>query len=134
LQNFQFNNWQGLIKVALKEEYATPEVHLTTKGAVMKINLSKKRIQMEQLQLSGLNGDVQTNFTGKFGAELNLQGELTANKLDLPNWSKHLALPLAQKDDPKWQMVNGEYRWLWQKGAIEIKPYNAEELLKQDGQ
>ena len=134
LQNFQFNNWQGLVKVELKEEYATPEVHLTTKGSVMKLNLRNKRIQVEQLQLSGLNGDVQTNFTGYFGAELNLQGEMAASKLDLPNWSKHLALPMLQKDDPKWQMVNGEYRWQWQNGAIEIKPYSAEELLKQDGQ
>lgn len=134
LELFQFNDWQGLVKVALKEEYATPQVHLTTKGSVIKINLRKRRIQMEQLHLSGLNGELQTNFTGNFGAQLDLQGELAAKQLDLPSWSKHLALPLAQKDDPQWQMVNGEYRWQWQKGAIEIKPYNAEELLKQDGQ
>lgn len=134
LQNFQFNDWQGLVKVALKEEYETPQVHLTTKGSVMKLNLQQQRIQMEQLQLFGLNGEVQTNFTGHFGAQLDLQGELTATKLDLPNWSKHLALPLAQKDDPQWQTVNGEYRWQWHNNAIEIKPYNTAELLQKDGQ
>ncbi|BBP46986.1 hypothetical protein THMIRHAS_23590 [Thiosulfatimonas sediminis] len=133
LQDFKFSDWQGLLQIALKKELATPQVHLTTKGAVMKLNLQKKRIQMEQLKLVGLNGEVQTNFTGTFGAVLDLQGELSANKLNLPMWAKHLALPLAQQNDPQWQSVNGDYQWQWRNHQIEIKPYQAEMLLKQDG-
>lgn len=123
LQNYLFSDWQGVVTVSLPEEFAVPQAHLTTSGSAMKIDLAQKRVQMEQLNLEGLNGKLQTNFSGRFGAALDITGELKAKEIDLPLWSKHLALPLAQKDDPKWQKVNGEFRWSWVGEEILIEPY-----------
>lgn len=123
LLSYRLSDWQGVLTVSLPQAHDLPPVHITTRGSVLKFDLPSQRLQVEALRLEGLNGKIQTHFTGRFGAHFDWQGELNASQLNLPLWAKHLALPIAQSADPKWQEVNGDYRWRWVNDQIELLSY-----------
>jgi len=111
---WQLTQWHGVFKVRLPVEQQVPEIRLTTQGELFEFDVKTSAITVENGVLSGLDGQLQSSFSGQFGLNTLLSGTVTLKQLNFAAWAKHLNLPLPKFVDQKALSVGeGQFEWYW---------------------
>ncbi|MDG6778635.1 AsmA family protein [Thiomicrorhabdus sp. zzn3] len=112
LKRWQVNDWQGVMKLKLPEEQKVPEMRLVTEGESFNLNLQEDRIQVVKARLNALGSQMTASFSGSYGAQANLYGDLLVNGFNVQNWARHLGLQVPEFVNKKaLTEVKGQISW-----------------------
>ncbi len=111
---WQLSQWHGVFKVRLPEEKKIPEIRLTTQGERFELALDSLKIKVEKAKFNGLDGQLDTSFSGNLGLTPALAGTANIQHLKFKEWAKHLGVPLPKFVDQKaLSEGNGQFDWHW---------------------
>ncbi|GKT12863.1 MAG: hypothetical protein ISEC1_P1854 [Thiomicrorhabdus sp.] len=133
----QFNawlltDWNGVFKLRLPEEKKVPEVRLTTAGDRLLLEFDTQDITVKHGQLKGLDADLRTNFTGKFGKDVSLEGSADVSNLNFENWAFYLGIAMPEFLDKTIQGEgNGLFDWKWDGKKLLLSPQTLEVKIKE---
>ena len=133
----QFNNWlltdwNGVFKLRLPDEKKVPEVRLTTEGQRLLLAFDSLGINVEKGQLKGLDAQLTSSFSGKFGKAVSLSGSANVKNLNFKNWSFYLGIAMPEFLDEKVEGDgNGQFDWSWDGEKLKLNPQNLKVKLEE---
>ena len=111
---WQLSQWHGIFKIRLPEDKKIPEIRLTTQGERFELALDSLNISVEKAIFNGLDGQLETSFSGNLGVTSSLAGTANIQRLKFKEWAKHLGVPLPKFVDQKaLSEGNGQFDWHW---------------------
>lgn len=112
LKRWRVDDWQGVMKLKLPEEQKVPEMRLVTEGESFSLNLQEDRIQVVKARLNALGSQMTTSFSGTYGVQANLYGDLLVNGVNVQNWARHLGVQVPEFVNKKaLTEVKGQIGW-----------------------
>ncbi len=124
---WQLTQWNGVFKVRLPEEKKVPEIRLTTRGDRFEFDVVMSQITVENGELSGLDAQLQSSFSGQFGFNTLLSGTVTLKHLNFKSWAKHLGVPLPTfVNKQALSEGNGQFEWYWDGSQLLLNDINVE--------
>ena len=113
-KTWQLSQWHGVFKVRLPDEKNIPEIRLTTQGKRFELKLDSLDMTVENAVFNGLDGQLETSFSGNLGLNTVLAGSANIQRLNFKEWAKHLGVPLPKFVDKKaLSEGNGQFEWHW---------------------
>ena len=111
---WQLSQWYGVFKVRLPEEKNIPDIRLTTQGEQFKLALDTLDVTVKEAVFNGLDGQLNTSFSGSFGLNMALAGSANIQRLKFKEWAKHLGVPMPKFVNQKaLSEGNGQFDWHW---------------------
>jgi AsmA protein len=124
---WQLTQWNGVFKVRLPEDQQVPEIRLATRGELFEFEFETSQITVENGFLSGLDAQLESNFSGQFGFNTLLSGTVTLKQLNFKEWAKHLKIPLPKFVNQQALSVgNGQFEWYWDGAQLLLNDIDVE--------
>ncbi|WP_319558385.1 AsmA family protein [Thiomicrorhabdus sp.] len=118
---WQFEDWDGMFKIHLPEDYRVPDVRLTTSGKYLFLDTLNQSLAGKEVSVKALESDLNMDFAGQWGALTDLRGTLNAKNLKFSQWSEQLGVPLEmRKEIDKDKVINGDFAWQWDGNKLEV--------------
>lgn len=119
-QGIEVRDWQGVLKSHLLKQQKYPAINFTQKGELVRLNWQTDTLQVSGIELQGLNGRMQLDFTGEISAHPTLKGSIKTYGVDYAKWSDQLQWPIPESI-AKHKLTNEDSVFDWQLEKTEWK-------------